>query len=211
MKKVCKKCGVLKGEDEFYKAKHCRDGLHGSCKSCMKKDVGRYRDENKEIIAKKKKKDYDKNRDVILRQKREYSVKNKDIIAVRNSRWRTANKESESELKKKYYRDNREAILKAKKDYHTQNKDRLCCRASKQRASRLKRSPAWADKWIIGQYYIMASKLSIIHDEVFHVDHIVPLQGEFVSGLHTHNNLQIITASENQAKRNKFVPQIGVM
>ena len=42
------------------------------------------------------------------------------------------------------------------------------------------------------------------------VDHIVPLRGKSVSGLHVENNLQVITNSRNVRKRNKFIPILGL-
>lgn len=72
-------------------------------------------------------------------------------------------------------------------------------RQSEYRANKLLRSPAWADLEKIKEIYNNCPKGMA-------VDHIVPLQGKKVSGLHVHNNLQYLTPAENSAKYNKFNP-----
>ena len=70
--------------------------------------------------------------------------------------------------------------------------------SAKRRAAKLERTPAWADLEKIKEIYRLAAELGMV------VDHVVPLQGELVSGLHVHINLQLITAFENGSKGNKF-------
>jgi hypothetical protein len=52
--------------------------------------------------------------------------------------------------------------------------------------------------------YREAQRLTAATGVAHHVDHEIPLQGVLVSGLHVHNNLQILTALENIKKRNRF-------
>lgn len=80
---------------------------------------------------------------------------------------------------------------------------------ARRRASRLQRTPAWLtedDFWLIEQAYELAQLRTQIFGFQWHVDHIVPLQGELVSGLHVPHNLQVIPARDNLRKSNKFAP-----
>lgn len=71
-------------------------------------------------------------------------------------------------------------------------------------ATKIKATPSWADHDAISSVYAECSKLSRETGIKHHVDHIVPLRGKNVCGLHVHWNLQILTASENCRKGNRL-------
>jgi len=73
--------------------------------------------------------------------------------------------------------------------------------ASKRRADQINRTPSWADLKAIRSFYMNCP-------EGYEVDHIVPLRGKMVSGLHVLGNLQYLPADENRRKRNLFTPSI---
>ena len=89
------------------------------------------------------------------------------------------------------------ANYKRCKKYANGNRTLINALSAKRRSSKLQRTPAWADLEAIKQFYLNCPK-------GYHVDHIVPLQGLNVSGLHVLNNLQYLTASENCSKGNKY-------
>lgn len=75
------------------------------------------------------------------------------------------------------------------------------------RAVKLQRTPAWLtdiDKERIQNEYKLAALQTKLTGEPWHVDHIIPLQGELVSGLHVPSNLRAIRGKENLSKSNNF-------
>ncbi len=71
-------------------------------------------------------------------------------------------------------------------------------RQASYKAAKLERIAGWANLEEISKIYYNCP-------EGYHVDHIVPLQGKLVSGLHVENNLQYLTAEENIRKHNNFI------
>jgi len=70
------------------------------------------------------------------------------------------------------------------------------------------RMPSWADPIAIRKIYEECATLNEKYGpRSYHVDHIIPLQGKTVSGLHVENNLQILKASDNLLKSNNYVQQ----
>lgn len=78
------------------------------------------------------------------------------------------------------------------------------------RKAKLKNAmPIWlteSDLLAIKCKYQLAAMLSKNTGEEWHVDHIIPINGKIVSGLHVPNNLRVITAKENYLKQNKYEP-----
>ena len=70
--------------------------------------------------------------------------------------------------------------------------------SSKYRIKKLNATAKW-DQEGIKEFYANCPK-------GYHVDHIIPLQGKIVSGLHILSNLQYLTAKENLSKSNTFEP-----
>lgn len=76
--------------------------------------------------------------------------------------------------------------------------------AGKRKAALLARTPVWADRDAIMAIYAECERLTYETGFAYNVDHVVPLQGELVSGLHVENNLQILLAIQNAIKGNRF-------
>ena len=88
-----------------------------------------------------------------------------------------------------------------------QNSEAAAFAKRRYKHSLLKNTPkwlSWKQQDNIDNFYIQARKKTKLTGNMYHVDHIVPLQGENVCGLHVPWNLQILTAYENQSKGNKF-------
>ena len=115
----------------------------------------------------------------------------------------------EKAYKKKYNEANRERIAAQKKTYYYNNKEKFVgCRAALTAANAIyvaaPQVPPWADLDAIKVFYKESHRLTKETGIKHNVDHIIPLNGELVSGLHVHTNLQVITAAENIRKHNKF-------
>lgn len=80
--------------------------------------------------------------------------------------------------------------------------------AARRRSIKKKAIPKWYDKEKVDAIYaecaITTKETGVMH----HVDHIVPLQSKWVCGLHTIENLRIITATDNQHKLNSHWPDM---
>ena len=114
------------------------------------------------------------------------------------------NQESERASARAYYAKNREAMMLKHRAYRQANPDKCSATTAKRRAAELKRTVSWADTKAIKDIYAEAKRLQEETGIVMHVDHIIPLRGKLVSGLHVETNLQVLPWYANLSKSNNF-------
>jgi len=92
-------------------------------------------------------------------------------------------------------------------NWATKNRSKLTSKQQARDAKKRQAMPNWLTPIHLAQIqemYDIANARTFQTGIQHHVDHIVPLQGDTVSGLHVPWNLQVLTAFENISKKNKF-------
>ena len=173
--KLCTKCKTTKPLDSFSKNKASKDGVQRLCKPCHRASV-------------------------CLSQKRHPEAKR-----ARQNAWAEKHREKEKERLSLYNKNNPEKRKATQAKYQKNNPAKGAAKAARYRYGKALRTVAWADTNKINMYYDATRAFDFFNPFSMHeVDHIIPLHGERVSGLHVHNNLQILTSEENKMKSNTF-------
>ena len=157
-----------------------------------------YRLNNKEKITTYNKKYYLKNKEHCLMVIKQWRLKNKERIKETNRLYNLNNKSKVKEMAKLYLLNNREKRKETVRLTRLNNPHTQKAITAKRRAMKLKATPKFANLNKIREIYKNCPK-------GYHVDHIVPLQGKEVCGLHVEWNLQYLTPSENSSKSNKLI------
>ena len=181
-RRICLGCSEEKYLDEYTNHRDPRrpdpHGKNSRCRACT---------------SAKSRVNHRKHRKKYSETHKRYLSNNKEKIRESNNRWDRNNRDKTRAYKKKMYQKNPELFLRAKR--------------KRERILKEKQTPAYADKKARGIIY---REMSRINREkgytAVNVDHIIPLNGELVSGLHIETNLRIIKAEENAAKRHLFTP-----
>lgn len=202
--KYCNRCGDSKTVDLFHKSKTGKYGVKSTCKVCVA-SYGKERYEKyKESISIKAKKYREDNRELILKRKALYREQNKDKINDYAKSYRVKNRDAINQKLRVDAHKNPEKYRNRRRRYVEKNRVRVRSLDRAKKLRRMKRTPAWADIDHIHEFYEARECIQNATGECYHVDHIIPLQGEFVSGLHVPGNLQIIRAKRNLKKHNSY-------
>ena len=114
-------------------------------------------------------------------------------------KWAIENPEKDRESKRRYKAKNKDKVKAYNKQWARQNAGKVTAYAREYQAAKIKAMPKWLTEEQKNQMKLIYAN----RPDGYHVDHIVPLKGKNVSGLHVPWNLQYLRAAENIAKSNK--------
>lgn len=134
----------------------------------------------------------------------EYVDRNRAAVAAYKAKHRKLNYEKYKPAKAKWREENKEKVIIASAKAWRKRRAQHNALIAKRRANKLLATPPWANKEKIKEFYVTADGLQMLTGEWYNVDHIVPLQGKRVCGLHCEFNLQVIPKEVNLRKHNKF-------
>lgn len=231
--KKCSKCGETKLISNFTKRYRNKDGYESQCKSCIKALPSNSKEnwvvrrkksyeKHREAINEKHRRQYaenvdqhnqrcqawkDANREHVNQYSRSYYKDNNELVLLKAKTYRDNNKEIISARNRSQYEKDIEYNRERSKVWQSKNPGRVSANSVRRRHRLNLSAPIWLTKkdlQDIASFYVLAKALKSASGENFHVDHIVPLKHDLVCGLHVPWNLQVLTATENLRKSNKF-------
>lgn len=217
--KACLKCGLTKPLTNFSSSKPL---LGTQCQACRAEYQRAYYQKNKEKVLARTKAYAAANKSLVANQQADWYQRNKQHVLDRSKTWQQNNKERETERLRAWY-DARKGEIQAKrkakllsdpvrkakldeyqKRYYEQNRHLWTEKVARRNRALGNATPSWADFKAIRAIYRdcmnRTEETGIKHE----VDHIVPIRGRNVCGLHVEHNLRIVTMRENRVKFNKL-------
>ncbi len=193
--KKCAICEQLKGLDQFYKRADSTDGYRNDCKECRKQNTH---------------KNYCNQIDEKRKWHRQNYLKKVELNPAFNVEYYAKHAERFKNHAKVSYQRHRAKRLEAAKAWAKNNPGLANANKKAYKASKQRACPIWVREdedlmWMMSEAYDLASMRSEMFGFDWHVDHIVPLRGKEVSGLHVPWNLQVIPGVENRVKSNKLL------
>lgn len=148
-----------------------------------------------------------------LARAKAYYAANQESRRAKNRLYREREKEidpdAEARRSRKYKLSHPDKRKQIARDWGRRNKPKRAEATRRRNAARDMRTPPWLtdlQKSEMLQFYKRAADLKASGLGSHHVDHIVPLRGANVSGLHVPWNLQVISDHENMRKNNRYRP-----
>ena len=207
--RLCSKCLTEKDESEFMRDTRVKSGLTRQCSDCISAYKAAWKMQRiDEYRAKDRERKFQPGyAEKVRRYQRAHYAANKAVECAK-ARQRYADAKEMRRLlglpEPKTARGATRAAYIAQ--WARENRSKRAAVEAKRRAAKITGTPMWADLTKIQEFYATAEALNMWTGEWYHVDHIVPLRGRTVCGLHTEANLQILPGKDNISKSNRHWP-----
>lgn len=174
--KKCTKCNIAKELDSFSNCKSFKDGKAYKCKKCY----AQYKKENRGKFTQYETERYNRKKDEIREKANAKYIPHYNRVTPTIA-----------------------VIRERKKAWKLKNPEAVTEYSARRRAAVRNQVPVNFNRKKVLAIYREAKERRLRGENV-HVDHIVPLLGKTVRGLHSHENLRIIPAIENLRKGNRI-------
>jgi hypothetical protein len=205
------------GAKFYFTGKPCKRGhvaeryLTGACVTCQRASAtARYAvcDSAEREARNRRNRAYnEREAEKVRASKQAYYEKNSEVICQRTGAYKKREAEKVSFRNQTYREENLEAIRLHDRQRKHEQPEKCRYWGARRRAALSARRPRWLSdehEQQIQALYAEAQRLSQVTGEIYHVDHIIPLRGKAVSGLHVPGNMQVLLGAENLRKNNKF-------
>lgn len=190
--KTCTKCSVSKPLSEFSKKASSRDGFQLKCKACASIEHIKRRCANPEKVR---------------AQERATKIVNAGNVRARVRAYAKANPEKVAKGKAAWQKANMHKVKAATAAWQKANRHMVTAATARYRAAKMQQTPNWltaSEKASITRCYELACVYTDLFGVKVHVDHVIPLRGVTVRGLHVPWNLRVMIAVENMQKNASY-------
>lgn len=199
------------GIPQYFTGKPCKQGhvvpkftSSGSCSECLairrREYMRKWAAENPELKKQRAAEWYDKNREEVIQRTRDNYYKDLEKSRQRGRDYAATHAKEAVQRVRQWKKDNPE---RAKINDENRDPVKLHVAKAKYRAAKRQACPPWVDKEHMARIHAIyklrrevSEQTGITHE----VDHIVPLQGKTVCGLHVWWNLRVIPKQENNRR-----------
>ena len=185
LSKACTKCGIMRPLDFFPRQKKNKSGRDSRCKSCAAENTKSYRANNPDKVR--------------LSQSRHYK-ENKAKRDAHVRKWKVNNPEKYKEWRSRTQTHRTNSF----REWRRSNPGKCAAKRARRRAAKKRATPLWVNHKEIDKIYRLCAEVTEVLGEKHQVDHIIPLQGKSVCGLHVPWNLQILPQNVNASKGNRI-------
>lgn len=159
---------------------------------------------NADHVKALRKAQYEKNPGAATERTRVWRKRNPARVLASQRARASINSEKMRAARKAWEARNPTAVLESYKRYRERNRAEIRARLAASKDAREMRRVLWANQDSIVEIYRQAELMTRTTGRLYVVDHIIPLVGREVSGLHIETNLRVIEHHENAKKHNAW-------